>query len=103
MSDRRMLRVLMSTVLLCPLNAIAQSNAPPTGGWRTAWSYEGSKGPDHWGALDPDYAICNTGREQSPVDITTTAKGALPAVRFEYKNGPVRMINNGFTAVRVNY
>ena len=27
----------------------------------------------------------------------------LPAIRFEYKSGPLKIINNGYTAVRVNY
>jgi carbonic anhydrase len=103
MCERMTMRVLLMTLLLRPVAASAQNNAPATGGWRTPWSYEGSKGPEHWGALDPEYATCNAGHEQSPIDITTTAKAALPAVRFEYKNGPVRMINNGYTAVRVNY
>ena len=90
-----MTRALVITVLLCPLSAEAQ--------WRTPWSYDGAKGPDHWGALDSDYATCNAGHAQSPIDIGSTVKTALPAVRFEYKNGPVKLINNGYTAVRVNY
>jgi carbonic anhydrase len=103
MSDCWTTCVLIATVLLRPQDVAAQSSAPSTGGWRTPWSYEGAKGPDHWGALDPEYAACNAGHEQSPIDITSATKGALPAVRFAYKNGPVRIINNGYTAVRVNY
>lgn len=30
-------------------------------------------------------------------------KTQLPAIRFEYKSGPLKIINNGYTAVRVNY
>lgn len=78
----------------------------PTGSraqWRTPWSYDGARGPDHWGQLDPDYASCNTGKEQSPIDIRNPAKADLPALRFEYKDGPLRIINNGYTAVRVDY
>jgi carbonic anhydrase len=71
--------------------------------WKTPWSYEGPKGPDHWGDLDPDYAACKAGKEQSPIDIRSANKVDLPAIRFEYKSGPLRIINNGYTAVRVNY
>ena len=71
--------------------------------WKTPWSYDGVKGPDHWGDLDPDYAACNAGKEQSPIDIRHAIKAELPALRFDYKSGPVRIINNGYTAVRVNY
>lgn len=95
--------VLAIAALLCPQDAKAQSSTPSTGGWRTPWSYEGEKGPEHWGALDPEYAACSAGHEQSPIDIAATTKAALPAIHFAYKNGPVRIINNGYTAVRVNY
>lgn len=71
--------------------------------WRTPWSYSGDKGPERWGDLDPDYATCKTGQEQSPIDILETQKADLPVLRFEYRNGPIKIINNGYTAVRVNY
>lgn len=71
--------------------------------WKTAWSYEGAKGPDHWSDLDPDWAACNAGKEQSPIDIRNPQKVELPAIRFEYKSGPLKfLINNGYT-IRVNY
>jgi carbonic anhydrase len=70
--------------------------------WRTAWSYEGAKGPAHWAELDPEYVACG-GKEQSPIDIQETKKGDLPDLRFEFKSGPLHIINNGYTAVRVNY
>lgn len=72
-------------------------------GWKTYWSYEGANGPEHWGDLDPDYAACKVGKAQSPIDIRDAQKAALPAIRFEYKSGPITIINNGYTAVRVNY
>jgi carbonic anhydrase len=71
--------------------------------WKTPWSYEGERGPEHWGALDPAYATCRDGKEQSPIDIRDAKKAALPALRFEYRSGPLKIINNGYTAVRVNY
>lgn len=33
------------------------------------WSYEGGTGPQYCGQLDPAYAACEKGREQSPVQI----------------------------------
>jgi carbonic anhydrase len=71
--------------------------------WKTPWDYEGPRGAEHWSTLDPAYAICNTGKEQSPIDIRDTEIAALPAIRFEYKSEPVRyVINNGYT-IRINY
>ena len=73
------------------------------GQWKTHWSYEGVAGPDHWGDLDPAYAACKAGKEQSPIDIRNVKKAPLPALRFEYKSGPLKyLINNGYT-IRVNY
>src|ERR1700678_4404333 len=77
---------------------LAASNAQAQ--WKTPWTYEGA---DHWGDLDPDYAACNTGREQSPIDIRNAHKPRLPPIRFEYRSSPVEfVINNGHT-IRVNY
>jgi carbonic anhydrase len=71
--------------------------------WKTHWSYEGATGAEHWSDLDPDYAACNAGKEQSPIDIRNAEKAKLPAIRFEYKSGPLKyLIDNGYT-IRVNY
>ncbi len=71
--------------------------------WKTPWSYEGPTGAEHWSELDPEYAACNAGKEQSPIDIRNAKKAELPALRFEYKSGPLKhLINNGYT-IRVNY
>lgn len=71
--------------------------------WKTHWTYEGATGTDHWGDLDPAYAPCKLGKEQSPIDIQTAEKADLPALQFEYKSEPLKyLINNGYT-IRVNY
>jgi carbonic anhydrase len=71
--------------------------------WKTPWSYEGARGPEHWGELDPDYAICNVGKNQSPIDVQNTEKADLPPLRFEFKSAPLNyLVNNGKT-IRVNY
>ena len=75
----------------------------PRAQWKTRWTYEGPTGAEHWGDLDPEYAACKVGKEQSPIDIRNAQKAKLPAIRFEYKSGPLKIINNGYTAVRVNY
>ena len=33
------------------------------------WGYEGDTGPEHWGKLSADFAICGEGQEQSPIDL----------------------------------
>ena len=81
----------------------AQNPKPVSSTWKTPWSYEGARGPSHWGDLDPDYSACKDGKAQSPIDIRATEKSHLPALTFEYKSGPLNIINNGYTAVRVDY
>jgi carbonic anhydrase len=71
--------------------------------WKTRWEYEGARGADHWSELDPAYASCNAGKEQSPIDIEASEKTALPALRFESRSGLLKyLVNNGYT-IRVNY
>jgi carbonic anhydrase len=94
---------LVVAAFLTPENPRAQDPKPVSNTWKTPWSYEGPKGADHWGELDPEYAACKDGKEQSPIDIRSAKKADLPALRFEYKSGPLNIINNGYTAVRVDY
>jgi carbonic anhydrase len=95
--------LLIVAAFLVPGSPKAQNPTPVSTTWRTVWSYEGARGPEHWGDLDPAYATCKDGKEQSPIDIRSAEKADLPAIRFEYKSGPLNIINNGFTAVRVDY
>jgi carbonic anhydrase len=98
-----MLGVVGTTVLLTPGNPQAQKPKPASTAWRTPWSYAGARGPEHWGDLDPQYAPCKDGNAQSPIDIGRTETADLPRLRFEYHSGPLNVINNGYTALRVDY
>jgi carbonic anhydrase len=66
------------------------------------WSYSGPGGPDHWGRLKPDYALCGNGERQSPIDIKEGARLELPPIVFDYQPAPLRIVDNGHT-VQVNY
>ena len=68
------------------------------------WTYSGKTGPTHWAQMENENATCGIGKTQSPIDIRTKkAKPAdLPAIAFDYKPGPLRVIDNGHT-VQVNY
>ena len=46
----------------------------------TAWNHDpGSAiGPPHWGTIDPAFEKCETGTNQSPVNISGTVKGGAP-------------------------
>jgi carbonic anhydrase len=83
-------------VALTPAIAIAQESHPPH------WSYEGKEDPEHWGSIDPAFATCKTGHNQSPIDIHRTKLADLPELKFDYKAVPLSITNNGHT-IMVNY
>lgn len=59
------------------------------------WSYEGADGPAHWGPLDPAYAACSIGTEQSPIDIAGAAKVDATSPTAANASGPSTVVNNG--------
>lgn len=65
------------------------------------WTYEGSHDPKHWGEMDPAFAECKLGKQQSPIDIHGAQKAALAPLAFSYVAGGAEVINNGHT-IQVN-
>ena len=57
-------------------------------------------------ALGAPYAagtsLCDTGKHQSPIDITATTRQKLPALQFSYRSAPLKIANDGHT-VRVRF
>jgi carbonic anhydrase len=66
------------------------------------WGYEGEGAPEHWADLDPDYAVCGTGVEQSPIDIANATTEDLADIVFNYSDTTLNILNNGHT-IQVNY
>ena len=62
------------------------------------WEYEGAMGPENWGK---EFPICGKGKSQAPLNI----KGPFEKVRFsvapDYKQGQLKIVNNGHT-IQVN-
>jgi carbonic anhydrase len=78
------------------------SGALLAGGHGTAWGYSGKTGPEYWGELDPKFAMCSQGKNQSPVDITGTVKAELKPLAIAYGSTATEVLNNGHT-VKVNF
>jgi carbonic anhydrase len=97
--------LLIAAATVAPTSSQAQSDdySHYVSPWKTPWDYRGPRGPAHWSKLDPAYAICNAGKEQSPIDIRNPRKAHLPPLRFEYKNEPIRYVINNRYTIRVNY
>ncbi|MBU0961140.1 MAG: carbonic anhydrase family protein [Proteobacteria bacterium] len=71
-------------------------------GQDTHWGYSGHEGPEFWGDLSHDYAICKTGKNQSPIDVDSLVEAELSPIVFQYNAVPLDIVNNGHT-VQVNY
>jgi len=67
------------------------------------WGYVGEEGPAFWGELSPAYALCGTGKEQSPIDfVSGTAVAAnLKELETDYESAPLNVQNNGHT-IQIN-
>ncbi|MGP0672865.1 carbonic anhydrase [Citrobacter freundii] len=72
-----------------------------------SWGYTGENGPAQWGEISKVYATCQTGINQSPIDIqtATTDKLGLPALSIQYVDGPTRFrsINHTLQATMSRY
>jgi carbonic anhydrase len=66
------------------------------------WSYQGATNPNNWSKITRDFATCELGVDQSPIDITGAVKGQPVQIAFNYKSSPLVAIDNGHS-IQVNY
>lgn len=65
--------------------------------WASHWGYEGESAPEHWGELDNSFKTCQTGMNQSPINIDSTLDAHLTPLKTHYSDGPTVLTNNGHT------
>jgi carbonic anhydrase len=65
------------------------------------WDYSGPGGPQAWGVMKSDFALCSSGQRQSPIDIRDGIRVDLEPIKFDYHPTAFRVIDNGHT-VQVN-
>ncbi len=69
------------------------------------WSYSGDTGPANWGSLSPKYSLCDSGKNQSPVnfvDSKLVGTTRLKGLDVNYRDAVLRIVNTG-TRIRVDY
>ncbi|MDJ0716313.1 MAG: carbonic anhydrase family protein [Prochloraceae cyanobacterium] len=67
------------------------------------WDYGGAWNPTRWSELKPEYALCENGRNQSPINLVPyTAEPISDSLEFKYRSIPVSILNNGHT-VQINF
>ena len=75
------------------------------------WGYEADNGPDAWGSMDSEWALCAEGLEQSPIDLANATPIELPRVEIDTpsdqevevmnQEGVIDALDNGHT-VQIN-
>ena len=96
MNRRHALKAFAAAALcpLCPTSGFAADAAH--------WSYEGTTGPEKWGDLDAASKVCSVGSQQSPLDIATSVKSDLPALKIAWGRRADTIVNNGHT-IQLNF
>jgi carbonic anhydrase len=93
------MKSLRSTVLTSALLAMSSTGIAQA---QTHWGYSGEAAPQNWGKLDPKFALCGSGKNQSPVDLANFVEADLKPLKFAYKAGAADILNNGHT-VQIDY
>lgn len=97
-----MMRKAWGALLAGSLVALAGCDNNGGGEKEVHFEYEGKNGPESWGSLKPEWATCGSGKEQSPIDLTTTAPPTNPKLVPDYAPSALTILNNGHT-VQANY
>ncbi|MFT3741835.1 MAG: carbonic anhydrase family protein [Gammaproteobacteria bacterium] len=68
------------------------------------WGYGEKDGPAVWGKLDPKFALCGDGKEQSPINIDTSAAQPVQhTLTFHYSHAPaMTKVGSNFAGELVN-
>lgn len=61
------------------------------------WSYAGDTGAESWGRLDPAFATCDTGVQQSPVDLAGAIRAGGDGPEVQWRPTGAQVLNNGHT------
>jgi len=92
------LLILVTPVSATPLPVTRPVTSPPV------WRYGGVENPSQWGELSNDFTLCESGRDQSPINIKVkeAVEGTPAKIDFDYKPSTLVVVNNGHT-IQVNY
>lgn len=86
---------LSSIALITTLSSIAAAETPH-------FAYSGDNGPANWSNLSPEFAACQAGKSQSPLNVAGAQNVELPELDLHYSTLALSFVNNGH-AVQANY
>lgn len=58
------------------------------------WGYSGENGPEKWAKLSPAYALCDEGKNQSPINIVRTNEREGMRWKLDYKSTSFKIAHN---------
>jgi carbonic anhydrase len=61
------------------------------------WGYRGAVSPEHWAELSPDFQLCATGRQQTPIDLPDRAAEISSVLTIDYHPTSLKLTNTGRT------
>ncbi len=94
----RLLRLLLPVGLAWAASGCRSDDSPPQPPAEVRipeWSYQGERGPEAWGALDPAFEACSKGLLQSPINLESATARDLPNPEFRYAPVRVQLKNDG--------
>lgn len=60
------------------------------------WGYSNEIAPENWGRLGAQFAMCELGKNQSPIDVTGVRElDAPPEIEVAYGNAPGELVHTG--------
>ena len=92
--------IILATLLAAAAPAFAQDHAgepaaAPVAAHGPHWSYDGPTGPRYWGRIDPAYAACDTGQQESPIDLSGAINAEIGALDIHWRALPGRVFDTG--------
>ena len=79
------------------LPTTAAQHAPEAGGGQVHWTYDGETGAARWGELDPSFAVCAEGAQQSPVDLASPIPAGTGTLDIQWQPAEAYVVDNGHT------
>jgi len=90
---------------------VAKTHSMPKEHSAVHWGYGEDDGPENWAALGHAYALCDSGRQQSPIDLTAAVAAEPLGASRDYRPATLKIIRHAHVVdvidnshtIQVNY